>query len=130
VYEAITESDYRDRALIEYEAARFHLAEAGHYEEAGYVENNIATILFKMGRTDAAREHLLSARDYLKDQPVQLAEVDITEAQVCLKEGKSIEAYSLMLDAHRTFIQCGKKRLLDASMDTMLKAAGDYNYTK
>lgn len=118
--------DYFDKALHEYNETRRHLELAGDREEAGYVENNVAMVLCELGRTAEARDHLERARGYFEGQPVRLAEIDETSAQVCLREGKALEALSFALDANRVFIQFGEKRLLDDSIRTLLKAAADY----
>ncbi|HEX8922379.1 MAG TPA: tetratricopeptide repeat protein, partial [Pyrinomonadaceae bacterium] len=122
-YEAL--GDY-DSALVEYEAARYHLEEAGDPENAGYVENNIAVVLCALNRTTDAREHIQTARACLKDRPVQFAEIDVTEAQVCLIKGQPFEALALMYGAQQVFIEKGEKRLHDDSLPTLIKAAADY----
>jgi tetratricopeptide (TPR) repeat protein len=129
-YEAIANKeelrDYFDRALIEYEAARFHLEEAGALEECGYLENNIAAVLSRLGRTEEAHAHLEEARKLFRETPVNFAQVEHTTAQVYLEEDKAAEALACALDASRVFLRHGEKRLLDDSIRTLLKAAADY----
>jgi tetratricopeptide (TPR) repeat protein len=87
-------SDYFDLALIEYTAASFHFGEAGHERYQGCVENNIGHLLGRIGRYEAAHEHLDRAQvllTQLKDN-VHLAQVDETRARVMLAEGRTIEA--------------------------------------
>lgn len=130
-YEAIADKeemrDYFGKALVEYEATRFHLEEAGALEEAGYLENNIAVVLCRFGRTAEAHAHLAAARKLFAEQPVNLAQVEHTTAQVCLsEEGNEAEALACALEATRVFLRFGEKRLLDDSIRTLLKAAADY----
>ncbi|HWT01150.1 MAG TPA: hypothetical protein VN256_12955 [Pyrinomonadaceae bacterium] len=119
-------SDHLDRALIEYEAARFHAEEAGDLQYAGNLENNIAVVLCRLGRTAEARGHLDKARRYFVDDPVTSAQVDDTTAQVCLQDEQPLEALSYIVDAVKTFISRGEKKLLDDSIPTLIKAAVDY----
>lgn len=122
-------SECYGKALIEYEAARFHSEEAGDFEYAGNLENNIAMVLCELGRAEEAHEHLANARTYF-DSSVKLAEIDHTEAQVFLKEGKPLEALAFAVDANRIFIQHNEKRLLDEAVRTLIKAAADYQNEK
>jgi tetratricopeptide (TPR) repeat protein len=119
--------DYFDRALIEYEAARYHAEEAGDTEFAGHIENNIALVYCQLGETAQAHEHLAHARTYFQDKEVKLAEIDETEAQVSMKEaGKEFETLTYALSACNAFIRHGEKRLLDDALPTLLKAIADY----
>ena len=115
-----------DRALIEYEECRFHLEEAGDTEQAGKVENNIAVLLVALGRPAEAREHLARARRFYEGDAVRLAEIADTEALACMAEGDLGGALACALDACRTFLARGEKRLLDDSLRTLQKAAADY----
>lgn len=117
--------EYRGKALIEYEAARFHAEDAGERNLAGYIENNIALIHCDLGETGQAHEHLERARTYFTD-PVKLAQIDETEARVYLKEEKPDEALTFALDACQTFKRFNEKRLLDDALPTLMKAIADY----
>lgn len=50
--------DYTDRALIEYAAAAYHFEQARHERYVGRIENNLAFLLYKLGRYADAHEHL------------------------------------------------------------------------
>jgi tetratricopeptide (TPR) repeat protein len=115
-----------DRALIEYEAVRFHTEEAGDMASVGYAVVNIAKVLCELNRGTEARAHLDSGRAYFAQNPVALAQLNETEARICLKEEKPLEALSLAMDACQTFIRQGQKKLLDDSLPTLLKALADY----
>lgn len=115
-----------DKAFIEYEATRFHLEEAGDFDEAGKIENNLALILCELNRFNQAHEHLRDARRLLAGKPVRMAEADETEARIYLKEKKPLEALALATDAVSTFINSGEKKLLLDAIPTLIKAATDY----
>ena len=50
--------DYYDRAIIEYTAAVYHAEQAGREMYVGRIENNLAFLLYKLGRYSEAHEHL------------------------------------------------------------------------
>jgi CheY-like chemotaxis protein/tetratricopeptide (TPR) repeat protein len=86
--------DYVDLALIEYTAAAYHFAEAGHTRYQACVENNLGFIFWKAHKLGEAHEHLdraqiLFAR--LKDDLCG-ALVDETRARVLLSEGRVVDA--------------------------------------
>lgn len=117
--------EYLDRALIAFEAFRYHAECAGDEKEAGRAINNIALVLCQIGRTEEARSQLSDARRYFTD-PARLAEIDETEAQVCLQEKKPLEALDYALSACRVFLAAGEKKLMNDSLPTLLKAIADY----
>jgi len=123
------ELGYSDKALIEYEAARFHYNEAGCREEVGLIENSLAVVLSKLGRTEEAFIHLEAARTHI-DEPVVLAQIGVTEVEVYLRTGESDKAIHLMLECVRTYEKYGAKHLFDKSMDTLIKAATDYKVSR
>lgn len=122
---AVDKPEYLDRALIAYEACKFHAQEAGDEREAGGAINNIAMVLCQAGRTEEAHTELERARTHITD-PVILAQIDETSAQVFLKENKPTEALSRILSASNSFAVHGEKKLLDDSLRTLLKATSDY----
>src|SRR5215210_7421694 len=70
--------DYADRAIIEFTAAIYHYEQARHERYCGINLNNIAFLLYKLGRYREAHEHLDRAQlifTKLKD-PGNLAQVD------------------------------------------------------
>lgn len=86
--------DYVDLALIEYTAAAYHFAEAGHIRYQACVENNLGFLFWQVHKLVEAHEHLdraqiLFAR--LKDD-LHGALVDETRARVLLSEGRSVDA--------------------------------------
>lgn len=114
-----------DAALIEYTAAAHHWSKAGLYADAGCAENNVALILSAAGRFAEARAHLRASRAYFVDAPVKSAEVDESEAQVCLAEGDPEEALRLISGAMAVFFQYGEVELRRKSLPTLIKAAAD-----
>ena len=86
--------DYIDLALIEYAAAAYHFEEAGHIRYQACIENNLAFLFWKLGRSVDAHTHLdraqiLFAR--LKDN-LHSSQVDETRTRVLLAEGRVVEA--------------------------------------
>src|ERR1700741_811605 len=87
-------ADYVDLALIEYTAAAYHFAEAGHIRYQACVENNLGFLFWQVHKLVEAHEHLdraqiLFAR--LKDD-LHGALVDETRARVLLSEGRLVDA--------------------------------------
>ena len=88
------QSEYLDRALVEYAAASYHFEEAGHRCYRANVEINLGFLYYKISRCKEAHEHLDKARRVhasLKDK-IAIAEVDETRACVFLKERRYVEA--------------------------------------
>lgn len=86
--------DYKDRALVEYRAASFHLEKAGQTGSWASVENSLGSLSFTMGRLAEAHEHLDRARQLhgrLKDSQ-GVAQVDEQRARVLLAQGRNTEA--------------------------------------
>jgi tetratricopeptide (TPR) repeat protein len=97
--------DYHDRAIIEYTAAVYHFERAGHEQYGASIENNIAFILYKLGRYAEAHEHLDRAQAVLtrlKDTRT-LAQVDETRAQVLVAERRYRDADRALAGALKTF---------------------------
>jgi tetratricopeptide (TPR) repeat protein len=116
---------YFERALDEQRLCCLYLEQAGDRDGAGDMENNVALALCGAGRTTEAREHLEAARRYLSGNPVKLAQVDDTEAYICLRESKPLDAVLLASGAVRVFRQHGEKRLLADALGTLMKATTD-----
>jgi tetratricopeptide (TPR) repeat protein len=115
-----------DEALLEYAAASRHWEGRGDFFEAGCTENNVALIQLSLGRLEDAREHVDRARGYFVDLPVKSAEVDETEAQLLLAEGKPFEALRLVNRAVEVFFAYGETELVKQSLPTLIKASADY----
>jgi len=87
-------ADYTDRAILEYTAAAYHAEQAGREQYAASIENNLAFLLYKLGRYRDAHEHLDRAQAILtrlKDT-VTLAQVDETRARVLVAERRYRDA--------------------------------------
>jgi tetratricopeptide (TPR) repeat protein len=94
-------SDYVDRALIEYAAARFHFEQAGHNFYLAALENNLGMLYFRINRCNEAHEHLNLARHiFTRLKEVSLvAQVDGTRACVFLQQGCFVEAENIARSA-------------------------------
>jgi tetratricopeptide (TPR) repeat protein len=106
--------DYADRAILEYTAAAYHFGEARHTRYVARIENNLAFLLYKLGRYADAHEHLDRAQSIftsLRDAG-SLAQVDETRARVLAAEGKYREANRILAGAIQTFERGGESALL------------------
>ncbi len=112
--------DYTDRALVEYAAASFHYKQAGHTRYRARVENNLAFLLYKLGRFNEAHEHIDRARRLfvgLKDSG-SVAQVDDTRARVLLAQGRNSEAERIAIVSVHTLEKGGEQALLAESLTT------------
>jgi len=136
-------ADYFDRAIIEYTAAIYHFGQANHERYCANNENNLAFLLYKLGRYDAAHEHLDRAREVLlriKDAGL-LAQVDETRARVFIAEQRYREANRVIGGAIQMLEKGGESALLadaltvqgvawarlgayESSMNVLLRAVG------
>jgi tetratricopeptide (TPR) repeat protein len=106
--------DYYDRAIIEYTAAIYHYEQARHERYCGNNLNNLAFLLYKLGRYREAHEHLDRAQlifTKLKD-PGNLAQVDETRARVLVAEKKYRDADRIIAGVIKTFEQGNESGLL------------------
>ena len=80
--ESCSNSDYIDRALIEYAAASYHFERARHLPYLANVETNLGFLYFKISRFDEAKEHLdLARRIHVRNKDFhRAAHVDETRA--------------------------------------------------
>ena len=94
-------SHYRDRALIEYAAASYHLDLSGHRQYLANVETNLGYLYFKINQFDEANEHLNRARRiYVKIKDFhRAAQVDETRARILLEKGRITEAERVIRSA-------------------------------
>ncbi|HZI20044.1 MAG TPA: helix-turn-helix domain-containing protein [Pyrinomonadaceae bacterium] len=107
-------ADYFDKAIIEYTAAIFHYEQARHERYCATNLNNLAFLLYKLGRYRDAHEHLDRAQfifTRLRDAG-NLAQVDETRARVLVAEKRYREADRIIKDIIRTFEQGGESALL------------------
>lgn len=106
--------DYFDNAIIEYTAAIYHYEQAKHERYCGTNLNNLAFLLYKLGRYREAHEHLDRAQlifTKLKDAGI-LAQVDETRARVLIAEKKYRDADRILTDVIKTFEASGEAALL------------------
>jgi tetratricopeptide (TPR) repeat protein len=107
-------ADYADRAIIEFTAAIYHYEQAKHERYCGTNLNNLAMLLYKLGRYKQAHEPLDRAEyifTKLKD-PGNLAQVDETRARVLIAEKRYREADRIIAGVIRTFEQGEEYALL------------------
>jgi tetratricopeptide (TPR) repeat protein len=106
--------DYADSAIIEFTAAIYHYEQAGHERYCALNLNNLAFLLYKLGRYGDAHDHLDRAQAIftkLKD-PGNLAQVDETRARVLIAEKKYRDADRIIAGVVKTFEQGGESALL------------------
>ncbi len=113
---ALTEkrTDYADRAIIEFIAAIYNYEQAGHERYAATNLNNLAMLLYQIGRYSEAHEHLDRTRRVmvrLKDAGL-LAQVDETRARVFIAEQKYLEANGVIAGVIQTLEKSGESALL------------------
>jgi tetratricopeptide (TPR) repeat protein len=107
-------ADYTDRAILEYTAAIYHAEQAGHEQYGASIENNLAFLLYKLGRFGDAHEHLDRAQAILtrlKDTGT-LAQVDETRARVLIAERRYRDADRTLAGALKTLEQGDESALL------------------
>ena len=87
-------AEHNDRAIMEFTAAIYHYEQAGHERYCAINRNNVAMLLYKLGRHGDAHEHLDragSALSRLGDEGL-LAQVNETRALVFIAEKRYAEA--------------------------------------
>lgn len=110
--------DYADRAVIEFTAAIWHYEQAGHERYCATNLNNLAFLLYKLGRYGEAHEHLDRAQAVLtrlRDAGV-LAQVDETRTRVLVAERKYGDAERIIAGVVQTFEKCGEYALLSDAL--------------
>jgi len=110
--------DYADRAIIEFTAAIFHYERAGHERYAAVNLNNLAFLLYTLGRYEEAHENLDRAVRLfgrLKDDGL-LAQVNETRARVYTAEGKYREADRAIAEVIQTLEKGGEHALLSDAL--------------
>ena len=115
-----------DDALIDFAASSYHSEQANDLDVAGCTQNNIGDILVELGRCDEACEHYASAPALLSGTPVKVSQVDMSEAELCLREGNTLEAVRLASGAVAVFAKHGQAQLLLDARPVLLKALNDY----
>ena len=92
---ALGKIEQLDRAIIEYTAAIYYYEQAGHNRYCGVNLNNLAFILYRLGRYPEAHEHLDKAHlifSRLRDKGT-LAQVEETRARAFIAEERYEEAW-------------------------------------
>jgi tetratricopeptide (TPR) repeat protein len=108
------QAEYFDRAIIEYTAAIYHYEQAKHERLCGNNLNNLAFLLYKLGRYREAHEHLDRAQlifTKLKD-PGNLAQVDETRARVLVAEKRYRDADRIIGSVIKIFEKGGESAML------------------
>ena len=97
--------DYADRAIIEFTAAIYHYEQAGHERYCGSNLNNLAMLLYQLGRYSEAHENLDRAQVIFKrhNDSGNLACVNETRARVYVAEQKYREANGIISGVIQTF---------------------------
>ncbi len=111
--EAEKRGDYFDRAIIEYTAAIYHFEQARH-EYGPMAQNNLAFLLYKLGRYKDAHEHLDRAGATLVrlNDAWMLAHIDETRARVLIAEKNYREANKVIGRSIQTFEKGGESAVL------------------
>jgi len=106
--------EHLDRALIEYTAAIYHYELAGHARYCGSNLNNLAFILYRLGRFAEAHEHLDKAHlifSRLRDEGT-IAQVEETRARAFIAEGKYRDAWRVIIGVVEVLERGGESALL------------------
>jgi tetratricopeptide (TPR) repeat protein len=105
--------DYADRAIVEFTAAIYHYEQAKHERYCALNLNNLAFLLYKLGRYADAHEHLDRAQlifTKLRDTG-NVAQVDETRTRVLVAEKRYREADRIMPGVIKTLEQSGESAL-------------------
>lgn len=106
--------EHLDKAIIEYTAAIYHYEQAGHVRYCGSNQNNLAFLLYKLGRYSEAHEHLDKAQRIfarLKDSG-NVAQVKETRARILLAEERHLEARRVIIEVVDALERAGEQALL------------------
>jgi tetratricopeptide (TPR) repeat protein len=113
-------NDYIERAIDEYEIADQEFKEARNTVYRADVKNNLAFLLYRFGRFQAAYEYLDHARRLAinaKDK-TRVAQIDETRAQVLIAENKFEKAESVARSAVSVLEKSGQQCLLADALIT------------
>jgi tetratricopeptide (TPR) repeat protein len=106
--------EYLDRAIIEYTAAIYHYELAGHLRYCGSNLNNLAFLLYKLGRYDEAHDHLDKAHlifSRLSDKG-NIAQVEETRVRAFIAEGRYRDAWRVIIGVVDVLERGGESALL------------------
>jgi CheY-like chemotaxis protein len=124
-------ADYLDRAIIEYTAAIYHCEQSQNARYCAIALNNLAFLLYHVGRYTEAHEHLDRAVEIfsrLKDAGT-LAQVNETRARVLVAEQRYEEARAVIERAVRDFEVGGEQSCLADALTiqaTVLARLGEF----
>jgi two-component system chemotaxis response regulator CheY len=106
--------DHLDRAIIEFTEAVYHYEQEKNERNCGLNLNNLAFLLYKIGRYRQAHEHLERVRAIFVrlGDAGNLAQVDETRARVFLAEGKHREANRVIAGVIQTLEKGGATAVL------------------
>lgn len=106
--------DHADRAIIEFTAAIYHYEQARHERYCALNLNNLAFLLYKLGRYQEAHEQLDRAQlIFTKHKDAgSLAQVDETRARVLIAEKRYRDADRIIASVIKTFEAGGESGLL------------------
>ncbi|HVG35540.1 MAG TPA: tetratricopeptide repeat protein, partial [Pyrinomonadaceae bacterium] len=110
--------EFLDKAIIEFTAAIYHYEQAGHERYCGSNLNNLAMLLYKLGRYQEAHEQIDKAGQIftrLKDSGTA-AQVEETRARVLLAEERYEEARRVIIEVVDTFEKSGEQGLLAGAL--------------
>lgn len=112
--------DYLDRALVEYEAARFHYEQVGNIRALARVENNLGFLFFTIRRYADAHMHLDRARTlyYELNHRGNAAQADETRARTFIAEGRFTDAERVVRSAVRVLERGDELALLAEALTT------------
>jgi tetratricopeptide (TPR) repeat protein len=113
---ALTEQrvDYADRAIVEFTAAIYHFEQAGHERYCGNNLNDLAMLLYQIGRYNEAHESLDRAQEIFKryEDPGSLAQVNETRTRVYVAEQRYEQADWMISSVIEAFEEGGDYGLL------------------
>jgi CheY-like chemotaxis protein len=112
-------ADHADKAIMEFTAAIYHYEQAGHERYCANNFNNLAMLLYQMGRYGEAHENLDRAQRIFERHrdAGNVAQVNETRARVLVAEGKHTEAERILPGVIEAFEKGGDNALLaDALM--------------
>ncbi|MBA3242396.1 MAG: hypothetical protein H0T60_14290 [Acidobacteria bacterium] len=107
-------ADYFDRAILEYTASIYHYEQARHERYGAIIKNNLAFLLYKLGRYRDAHEQLDHAGVTLVrlGDAGLLAQLDETRARVLIAEKRFKDANRIITGVIKTFDKGGESALL------------------
>jgi tetratricopeptide (TPR) repeat protein len=106
--------EYSDKAIIEFTASIYHFEQAGHERYCGRNLNNLAMLLYRVGRHEEAHGHLDKALRIfarLRDSG-SITQVNETRARVLLAEDRYTEARRVIIEVVDALDQAGEYALL------------------